>query len=132
MAGDADYLIDSVGKDVRPLRTSGNWWSVPAVTVVPTSTSYSLASTQDHFRMDEVGRDEINQRMAPQGEMIREGSYASYQEFLKQHPVGARRSGRGPASRTRRHEQPNPPVMMITGTRPTGRKVIICISRISI
>ena len=87
VAGDADYRIDSVGKDIRPLRTSGNWWSVPAVSVVPTGTSYLLVSTQDHFGIDAIGRNEINQRMAPQGDMIREGSWASYQEFQAAHPA---------------------------------------------
>jgi molybdopterin-containing oxidoreductase family iron-sulfur binding subunit len=87
VAGDANYSIDSVGSDIRPLRTSGNWWSVPTVTVVPTSTTYKLASTQDHFRMDALGRDEINRRMAPEGKMIREGSYSSYEKFLAEHPI---------------------------------------------
>ena len=87
VAGDADHSIDSIGSDVRPLRTSGNWWSVPAVTVVPTSTAYVLATTQEHFRMDQLGRDEINDRMAPDGKMIREGNYTSYEEFLVKHPI---------------------------------------------
>ena len=37
--------------------------------------------------MDQLGRDEINDRMAPDGKMIREGNYTSYEEFLVKHPI---------------------------------------------
>lgn len=85
VAGDADIMVDSIGHDVRPLRTSGNWWSVPAVVTDPTSTSYLLATTQDHFQIDELGRNEINERMASGGRMVRGGTYDSYEKFMSEH-----------------------------------------------
>ncbi len=86
VAGLANLSIDSAGHDVRPLRTSGNWWSVPAVTTDPTSTVYKLATTQDHFRIDQLGIDEISHRMGPDGALIREGTFDSYRKFLEEHP----------------------------------------------
>lgn len=85
VAGDADFSIDSIGHDVRPLRTSGNWWSVPAVVTDPTSTSYLLATTQDHFQIDALGRAEINRRMAPEQSLVRADTYKSYEEFMDRH-----------------------------------------------
>ena len=85
VAGDAEFSIDSIGHDVRPLRTSGNWWSVPAVQTDPTIDKYLLATTQDHFQIDALGRAEINRRMAPEQTMIRAGSYDSYEKFLAEH-----------------------------------------------
>jgi molybdopterin-containing oxidoreductase family iron-sulfur binding subunit len=82
VAGDADISIGSIGHDVRPLRTSGNWWSVPAVVTDPTSTSWLLATTQDHFEIDALGREEINKRMAPEDALVRAGTWESFQEFL--------------------------------------------------
>ncbi len=88
VAGDADYTIDSIGTDIRPLRTSGNWWSVPTATVTPTSTKFRLAQTQDHFRIDDLGREEISRRMAPEGELLREGTWESYEKYLAEHGEG--------------------------------------------
>jgi len=85
VAGDADLSIDSIGHDVRPLRTSGNWWSVPEVVTDPTSDSYLLATTQEHFQIDAIGRDEINRRMAPEESLIRAGTYNSYEKFVAEH-----------------------------------------------
>ncbi len=81
VAGDADVMVDSVGTDIRPLRTSGNWWSVPTVVTDPTSTSYLLATTQDHFQIDNLGRDEINKRVP--SHLIRSGTWENYQAFQK-------------------------------------------------
>ena len=83
VAGDADVSVESVGKDIRPLRTSGNWWSVPTVVTVPTSTSYLLATTQDHFQIDDLGRDEINKRVP--SHLVRSGTWTSFEEFQKHH-----------------------------------------------
>ena len=93
VAGDAEIQVDSIGHDVRPLRTSENWWAVPGVAADGTATSYALACTQDHFRIDDVGRDEINRRMGggddPRGsELIREGTYQSYEAFMDAHDKG--------------------------------------------
>ena len=95
VAGDADIQVASVGSDVRPLRTSDHWWVVPVVTADSTATSYELACTQNHFTIDSVGRDEINRRMGHGddergSEMIREGTYASYEEFMDAHGEGAK------------------------------------------
>ncbi|MCP4464037.1 MAG: TAT-variant-translocated molybdopterin oxidoreductase [Planctomycetaceae bacterium] len=84
VAGDADVMVDSVGTDIRPLRTSGNWWSVPSVVTDPTSTSYLLATTQDHFQIDNLGRDEINKRVP--NHLVRSGTWSSFEEFQKAHP----------------------------------------------
>ena len=85
VAGDADISVESIGHDVRPLRTSGNWWSVPAVVTDPTSTSYVLATTQDHFKIDDLGRDEINKRVPGPGGLVRSGSFESLEKFLASH-----------------------------------------------
>ncbi len=83
VAGDAEIQVETIGKDVRPLRTSGNWWWVPGVTTVATSTTYQLATTQDHFRIDPVGANEINRRMGHGSALIREGTFESLKAFLE-------------------------------------------------
>ena len=88
IGGDAKNGVESVGVDIGQVRTTKNWNVAVGVGVSPSGTSYKLATTQEHFRMDSLGQNEINRRVygddgdAP---LIREGSYDSYLEFMEEH-----------------------------------------------
>ena len=80
----------TVGIDVTPLRTDDNWnfGSINAPT--PTSKKERLAMVQEPWDIDDVGRNEIQARMfrdrnkteGDRSSLIREGTFASFQEFL--------------------------------------------------
>ncbi len=88
VGGDASKKI-AVGTDVSPLRTAVRWFVNPQVTVnTSSSTSYPLAVTQSPWEIDKTGRDEIQRRMfvnekGERSALLREGSFASYQDFKK-------------------------------------------------
>ena len=98
VGGDKTKNIDSIGVDVSPLRSLDNWLLVSSLktgAVQPTGTSYKLAVVQEPWTIDSTGRDEIQDRMfrdankseTKRSSLLREGSFASYSEFLKKHPI---------------------------------------------
>lgn len=91
IGGDVDNGVEPVGHDIGVVRTTKNWDWVEGVSVHPTSTSYVLATTQEHFRMDNLGQNEINRRVYGEtgdAPLVREGTYDSYMEFLAEHGDG--------------------------------------------
>ncbi|MDQ7087575.1 MAG: 4Fe-4S dicluster domain-containing protein [Acidobacteriota bacterium] len=67
----------SVGVDAYTLRTvAGAGW-IEGVRVTPLGRSYPLSCTQDHFAIDQLGRDETGRRA---GELVREADLAEYRE----------------------------------------------------
>ena len=84
----------SVGIDVTPLRSESGWNFVAADAPTPTAKKERMAMVQEPWDIDDVGRDEIQNRMfrdrsKKEGErssLIREGTYASYEEFLAHNP----------------------------------------------
>lgn len=74
IGGHADWEFDSVGTDVRPLRTSDAMLVAYKIESRPRShETYELATTQDHWAIDELGRDETEKRSF---KLIREGTLA--------------------------------------------------------
>lgn len=99
VGGDKTKNIESIGVDVSPLRSLDNWLSAPSLktdAVQPTGTSYKLAVVQEPWTIDSTGRNEIQARMfrdaskteTDRSALIREGSFKSYNSFLKKHPIG--------------------------------------------
>ncbi len=99
VGGDATKNIDSIGVDVSPLRSAEDWLVTRGLNkdaVQPTGTSYKLALVQEPWTIDSTGRNEIQNRMfrdaskseTKRSALIREGSFSSYQSFLKKHPIG--------------------------------------------
>jgi molybdopterin-containing oxidoreductase family iron-sulfur binding subunit len=77
VGGDEDEGIPPVGFDTYALRTSGNPWFAPDLSVTPTGTRCPLASVQDHYPIDAVGREAQQQRA---GVLIREATLEHYRE----------------------------------------------------
>jgi molybdopterin-containing oxidoreductase family iron-sulfur binding subunit len=81
---------EQVGVDIRPLRTIDRWNFGPIKNVNPTMDWTRLAIVQEPWDIDQTGRNEIQARMfrdkskseSERSWLIREGSFASYQEFL--------------------------------------------------
>ena len=79
-----------VGVDVNPLRTLDNWSFGQVDAPTPTIETERLALVQEPWDIDEVGRNEIQARMfrdknkkeSDRSSLIREGTFASYQEFM--------------------------------------------------
>lgn len=93
VAGDEEKGIAARGVDVGPLRQMGDqWYWRPSVTVIGSRTKHILPTTQEHFDMlGEFGQDEVNTRIP---ELIKEGTYDSYLEFMKhQEEHGAESNG---------------------------------------
>jgi molybdopterin-containing oxidoreductase family iron-sulfur binding subunit len=96
VGGNKDLAVKPVGEDVSPLRSSENWvvaGGLSASNITPTGTVYKLAIVQEPWDIDAVGRDEIQARMfrnkdkteTDRSSLIREGSFASFQEFAEKH-----------------------------------------------
>jgi molybdopterin-containing oxidoreductase family iron-sulfur binding subunit len=66
-----------VGSDVTPLRSSENLYILTGVEARPTSRPYKLATTQDHFAIDELGLEETAERSV---RLIREGTVEQIQD----------------------------------------------------
>lgn len=66
-----------VGFDVYPLRASDAMNYVVGVECKTTGRTYQLATTQDHFAIDELGMKEISDRS---GELVREATLETYGE----------------------------------------------------
>jgi Fe-S-cluster-containing dehydrogenase component len=88
VGGDATRKVE-VGTDVSPLRSAARWFVNPELTVSTSSSkSYPLAVIQSNWDIDKTGRDEIQRRMfinekGERSNLLREGSFSSYQEFKK-------------------------------------------------
>jgi Fe-S-cluster-containing dehydrogenase component/anaerobic selenocysteine-containing dehydrogenase len=82
VGGDEEKGIGSRGVDVGVLRNlESGWYWASGVEVIGSKTWYELATTQEHFDMlGDFGQNEINNR-TPQ--LIREGTYQSYLEFME-------------------------------------------------
>ena len=98
VGGDAAHGIDGVGQDVNQLRSIESWWVASGLTksaAITSRTIYPLAIVQEPWEIDKPGRDEIQARMfrnygkdeGDRSALIREGSFASYTEFLAKHPL---------------------------------------------
>lgn len=85
-----DEAVDSnaqvtVGQDVGSLRTLAAQHVMTGVEARPTGQPYKLATTQDHFAIDELGISEIEKR-APR--LVREGTLEMIEEHGKQYVKG--------------------------------------------
>jgi molybdopterin-containing oxidoreductase family iron-sulfur binding subunit len=98
VGGDVGNRVKPVGADVGKLRTADTWnfaGGLETSIVTGSGTRYKLALIQEPWTIDEKGRGEIQNRMfrnkdkneSDRSRLIREGSLASYQEFLKAHPI---------------------------------------------
>ncbi|MCM2370857.1 TAT-variant-translocated molybdopterin oxidoreductase [Aporhodopirellula aestuarii] len=65
--------VPTVGVDVSPIRTSDSMMMVAPVEARPRLNEYELCTTQDHWAIDELGRDEAQARSYM---LIREGTTA--------------------------------------------------------
>lgn len=74
------------GADVNPLRRSDAPYVLAGVGVRPTGRTYELVTTQDHFALDDMGREGIEQR---RDELVREATLAEYVEH-PEHVTGHR------------------------------------------
>ena len=77
VAGLNDDWVEPVGFDSYKLRASGAMHVATGVSATAASGSYRLATTQDHFSLDEIGRDGLEHRMP---NIIKEGTVADYEE----------------------------------------------------
>ena len=73
VGGYVEYDVDVVGIDVSPLRTTGNRLIAYNVTGRPRFNEYDIATTQNHWAIDELGREEAESRSY---ELVREGTTA--------------------------------------------------------
>ena len=95
VGGDPDAGVQPVGFDVNQLRTIKDWHVTEIDPPTGTSTAYKLALVQEPWDIDPVGRNEIQARMfrdrnkqeGERSELLREGTFESYQAFLKNHPI---------------------------------------------
>jgi len=93
VGGDELGGVEIAGAAVNHLRTSSQWHWAGGATTNGKGPFYRLAATQEKWTIDATGRDEIQARMLMdkhgiRSRLLREGSFASYQEFLKKHPAG--------------------------------------------
>jgi molybdopterin-containing oxidoreductase family iron-sulfur binding subunit len=97
VGGDKLAGISSVGHDVGSLRKISGWsvTKLNASDVVGSSSKFKLALIQEPWTIDKTGGDEIQARMfrdknkasGDRSSLLREGSLASYLEFLERHPL---------------------------------------------
>ncbi|HHN74430.1 MAG TPA: 4Fe-4S dicluster domain-containing protein [Acidobacteria bacterium] len=73
----AGRVGDGVGVDANILRSAARAGWLEAVRVTPLGRSYPLSCTQDHFAIDQLGRDETSRRV---GELVREADLTEYRE----------------------------------------------------
>ena len=97
VGGDKDLGVKPVGVDVAPLRSVENWafaGGLSGENVTRSGSVYKLAIIQEPWDIDPVGRNEIQARMfrnkdktdTDRSGLIREGSYTSFEGFVKAHP----------------------------------------------
>lgn len=75
VGGHVELGIEPVGFDVRSLRTTETMQLATAVRGRPRRTEYELATTQDHWAIDVLGREETEDRSY---QLVREGSKALF------------------------------------------------------
>ncbi|TWU15440.1 TAT-variant-translocated molybdopterin oxidoreductase [Allorhodopirellula heiligendammensis] len=73
VGGMADEDVPTVGVDVSPIRTTSSMLLATSLQARPRLTEYELCCTQDHWAIDELGRDETEDRSFM---LIREGTTA--------------------------------------------------------
>ena len=73
----AGRVGDGVGADAYRLRVTGAMHHLPGVKVTRTGSTYPLSCTQDHFAIDQLGREEAARRLP---ELVREADLHEYQE----------------------------------------------------
>ena len=86
VGGNPDEGVDVVGVDVSPIRTSDTLMVAYHVEARPNYNEYEIATTQDHWAIDERGRNEAESRSFT---LIREGT----SELLKKVPEFAESKG---------------------------------------
>jgi len=102
VGGDVVNGVEPVGVNLAPARDVANWHYRTGVRATRTATTHTLATVQEIWTTDKTGRDEIQRRMfvdksnGNRSALIREGTWASYQDFSKQHPA-VEHSGAGEA-----------------------------------
>ncbi len=93
VGGDAAQGVSSVGHSIAMLRTTKSWFSTNTGKVfVNSRTYYPLSVVQENWQIDSMGRGEIQSRMfmdarGNRSALLREGTFDSYQEFLREHPI---------------------------------------------
>ncbi len=71
--------VPVVGTDVSPLRTSDSMLLKTKVEARPRYTDYQLVTTQDHWAIDDMGREETETRSK---QLVREGTTALYEKNI--------------------------------------------------
>ena len=89
VGGSAAEGVPPVGVDAYKLRTSDAMYFGTGLSVEPTGKKYQLATVQDHFAIDRVGREGQKQRL---GELVREATLEEY----KEHPDFAKHAVKHP------------------------------------
>ena len=82
VAGLNDDNVETVGFDSYKLRGSTSMF-IAAVSVTATNLSYRLATTQDHFAMDEIGTEGSQSRLPSLVKEATASEYASNSKFAK-------------------------------------------------
>jgi molybdopterin-containing oxidoreductase family iron-sulfur binding subunit len=77
VGGNRQQDIATVGVDVYPMRTRSAFWLAREATLTPTDKTHKLAVTQDHFAIDEVGKEGRERKAAHQ---IREATLEEYRK----------------------------------------------------
>ena len=75
VGGNLDKEVDAVGVDVSPIRSSDSMLVAYNVQARPNFTEYEIATTQDHWAIDEGGREETESRSF---NLVREGTVELY------------------------------------------------------
>ena len=80
IGGMPDEDVDVVGIDVSPLRTSDSLLVAYQIEARPKFERYELSTTQDHWAIDELGRDEAARRSRS---LVREGTLELWEKISK-------------------------------------------------
>jgi len=100
VGGDVTNRVKSVGRSCETLRGADQWSFVTGLDssiISGSGTNYKLALIQEPWTIDDMGRNEIQDRMfrdkekneSDRSALIREGTLASYKKFLIKHPIDA-------------------------------------------
>lgn len=77
VGGHEEYKVKPIGFDTYALRTAAGFYSVSGASIKKTGGTYPLAETQDHFALDDLGKQEIKKRVNDQ---IKTGTAKEYAE----------------------------------------------------
>ncbi len=83
VGGSEDQNVPPVGANAYKLRTSDAMYYGTGLSVEPTGKKYVLAAVEDHFAIDRIGREGLEERL---GQLVREATLEEY----KKHPDFAR------------------------------------------